>query len=92
MNFGGDAGVPPSAADADAAMERLRHEVNQEMMQGLVQDITDKCFEKCVPKPGVALSGGEQACLARCQDRYMNCMAVVYAALARQAQKSGEER
>lgn len=58
----------------------------------LVQSMTDKCFEKCVPKPGPALSGGEQACLARCMDRYLNVMTVVFNAIARQAQKHSDSR
>lgn len=56
----------------------------------LVETVTDKCSAKCVTKPGSSLSASEQSCLARYQDRYMECMTVVYTALPRQAEKSAE--
>jgi mitochondrial import inner membrane translocase subunit TIM13 len=87
---GGGGGGGPTREDAEAAMDRLQAEVAQEQMQGLVEAITDKCFAKCVTKPSSSLSGAEHACLARCQDRYVDCMTVVYNALARQAQRSAE--
>ena len=34
------------------------------------QTVRDKCFEKCITKPGNSLSSSEQQCLARCCDRY----------------------
>lgn len=32
----------------------------------------EKCFEKCVTKPGTSLSSGEQNCIAKCTDRYVD--------------------
>lgn len=36
------------------------------------QTVRDKCFEKCVAKPGSSLGSSEQQCLARCSDRYID--------------------
>jgi len=36
------------------------------------QTVREKCFEKCVPKPGTSLSSGEQTCIAKCTDRYVD--------------------
>lgn len=89
----GDRGGPgPGLADAEAAMTQMQSQIQAETMQELVQEITDKCFEKCIPKPGPSLSGGEQTCLARCYDRYMECMTVVYSSLAKQANANSDGR
>uniref|UniRef100_A0A663MLK0 Mitochondrial import inner membrane translocase subunit n=1 Tax=Athene cunicularia TaxID=194338 RepID=A0A663MLK0_ATHCN len=34
--------------------------------------MTDKCFRKCIGKPGGALDNSEQKCIAMCMDRYMD--------------------
>lgn len=36
-----------------------------------MQNMTDKCFTKCITKPGPDLSNSERTCLAKCMDRYM---------------------
>lgn len=106
MNFGGPYGGLDGApnetgsaggsglnvTDAEAAMSQLQAQIQAETMQELVQEITGKCFEKCVSRPSPSLSGGEQTCLARCYDRYMECMTVVYSSLAKQAQASGSSQ
>ena len=42
------------------------------LMQTFVSTLREKCFEKCVTRPGSSLSGSEQACLGRCCDRYID--------------------
>ncbi|CAJ2505910.1 Uu.00g000400.m01.CDS01 [Anthostomella pinea] len=37
----------------------------------LMEKINDHCFQRCVPKPGTSLSGGEQACFTQCMEKYM---------------------
>ncbi|KXX79454.1 Mitochondrial import inner membrane translocase subunit TIM13 [Madurella mycetomatis] len=34
-------------------------------------NINEKCFEKCIPKPGTSLSSGEQTCMKQCMEKYM---------------------
>uniref|UniRef100_A0A8B9TB07 Mitochondrial import inner membrane translocase subunit n=7 Tax=Neognathae TaxID=8825 RepID=A0A8B9TB07_ANAPL len=36
------------------------------------QRMTDKCFRKCIGKPGGSLDNSEQKCIAMCMDRYMD--------------------
>lgn len=38
----------------------------------LIQKITEKCFKKCVTKPGTSLGGSEQKCIAMCMDRFLD--------------------
>ena len=46
------------------------------------QKITDKCYTKCVPKPGARLDDYEKKCTAMCMDRYLDAMALVSQAWA----------
>jgi len=52
------------------------HQVQAELANAYAQEffttVREKCFEKCVPKPGTSLSSGEQTCIARCTDRYVD--------------------
>jgi import inner membrane translocase subunit TIM13 len=51
------------------------------------------CFEKCVPKPGAALSSSESACVSSCLEKYMEAWNVVNAAfIARIRQDSAQNR
>jgi hypothetical protein len=42
------------------------------MMQEIYNQITSKCFQKCIGKPGDRLDKEEQKCLAKCVDRYLD--------------------
>lgn len=53
----------------------------------LLQKVTDKCFKKCVGKPGTDLDSGEQKCLAMCMDRYMDTINVVSRAYTSRLQR-----
>ena len=35
----------------------------------------DRCFDKCVTKPGTSMSNSELTCLAKCCDRYIDVRA-----------------
>jgi import inner membrane translocase subunit TIM13 len=41
------------------------------------QTITDKCFAKCVQKPGSALDSSENKCLNLCMDRFIDAKQLV---------------
>ncbi|KAF8768608.1 hypothetical protein HU200_007157 [Digitaria exilis] len=43
--------------------------------------VGNKCFEKCVTKPGSSLSGSESSCISRCVDRYIEATGIVSRAL-----------
>lgn len=68
-------------------MGRVRRELQEQQMEDLVNALTDKCFAKCVKKPGPTLSTAEQHCIAKAMDRYLEVMAVVFRTLA----QKGEE-
>ncbi|XP_054752599.2 mitochondrial import inner membrane translocase subunit Tim13-like [Lytechinus pictus] len=53
-------------------MEEVRAQIALANAQELLQKMTDKCFKKCVNKPGTTLDNSEQKCIAMCMDRYMD--------------------
>lgn len=36
------------------------------------QKLNEHCFERCIPKPGAALSKGEESCMSACMEKYMS--------------------
>ncbi|CAB4012949.1 mitochondrial import inner membrane translocase subunit Tim13-like [Paramuricea clavata] len=61
-----------SSAQRDQLLEQVKQQVALASAQELIQKMSDKCFKKCVYKPGTSLDGTEQKCLAMCMDRYMD--------------------
>ena len=51
------------------------------------QKVTDKCYAKCVTRPGPKLDDSEKVCLAKCMDRYLDAMALVSQAWAARAKQ-----
>uniref|UniRef100_M1AVU7 Mitochondrial import inner membrane translocase subunit n=2 Tax=Solanum TaxID=4107 RepID=M1AVU7_SOLTU len=47
----------------------------------LSQTVRDKCFDKCITKPGSSLSGSEGSCISRCVDRYIEATGIISKAL-----------
>ena len=42
-----------------------------------VQTVREKCFAKCITKPGSSLSSGESTCIQRCTDRYVDATRMI---------------
>ena len=51
-------------------MDQVRAEMSQHFAQEFLNQMRDKCFEKCITWPGNSMSSGESACVTRCFDRY----------------------
>ncbi|OMP02766.1 Tim10/DDP family zinc finger [Corchorus olitorius] len=43
--------------------------------------VREKCFTKCITKPGSSLSGSESSCISRCVDRYIEATGIISKAL-----------
>ncbi|KZT29925.1 hypothetical protein NEOLEDRAFT_1084823 [Neolentinus lepideus HHB14362 ss-1] len=63
-----------------------------QQLQGLLTAINERCFSKCITKPGTSLSGSEQTCLSRCMDRYMDTFNIVSRTYVARVQKERVER
>ncbi|CAM1295850.1 Uncharacterised protein g1387 [Pycnogonum litorale] len=73
--------LPDSSKLSGVQKEQLMDQVKQQIAvanaQELLQKMTEKCFKKCVNKPGRHLDSSEQKCIAMCMDRYMDSWNVV---------------
>ncbi|KAI5703042.1 mitochondrial import inner membrane translocase subunit Tim13-like [Diaphorina citri] len=58
-------------------MAQVKQQIAIANLQETIQKMTEKCFNKCIPKPGTSLSGSEQKCVAMCMDRYMDSLNLV---------------
>jgi len=71
--------------DIDSAKMQVQGQMAAQYIQEVMQKITDKCFHKCVTKPGPKLDDSEKVCMAKCMDRYLDSMAIVSQAWAARA-------
>lgn len=73
-SFGSDfsAGGSGGKIDTGTIMEQVKVQIAVANAQELLQRMTDKCFKKCIGKPGSVLDNSEQKCIAMCMDRYMD--------------------
>uniref|UniRef100_A0A8D0H5W9 Mitochondrial import inner membrane translocase subunit n=1 Tax=Sphenodon punctatus TaxID=8508 RepID=A0A8D0H5W9_SPHPU len=68
-----DFGTPAGGKlDPGLIMEQVKVQIAVANAQELLQRMTDKCFRKCIGKPGSSLDNSEQKCIAMCMDRYMD--------------------
>jgi len=70
-------------------MDQVKQQIAVVNAQELLTKMTDKCFKKCVIKPGSSLDSGEQKCVAMCMDRYMDAWNIVSRAYGN---RLGQER
>merc|ERR1712212_520922 len=75
-SFGSPAikGGQPSNA---MVMETVKQQITVANAQELLSKMSDKCFKKCIIKPGASLDSSEQKCIAMCMDRYMEAWNLV---------------
>ncbi|XP_043260633.1 mitochondrial import inner membrane translocase subunit Tim13-B [Colletes latitarsis] len=71
----------------DELMEQIKQQIAVANAQELLTKMTEKCFKKCISKPGTALDTSEQKCIAMCMDRYMDAFNLVSKAYSDRLQK-----
>ncbi|XP_034942520.1 mitochondrial import inner membrane translocase subunit Tim13 [Chelonus insularis] len=76
-----------SGAERDEFIQQVKQEIAVASAQELLTKITEKCFKKCVNKPGTSLDSSEQKCVAMCMDRYMDAFTVVSKAYGNRLQR-----
>ncbi|KAI0709840.1 Tim10/DDP family zinc finger-domain-containing protein [Earliella scabrosa] len=82
--FGATRGAQPPTSSPDELAARvasiknsIRNEVALQNAQELMNKVSDKCYVKCVPKPGTSLSSSEERCLSQCMDRYLEAFDII---------------
>ncbi|VDM32767.1 unnamed protein product [Hydatigera taeniaeformis] len=58
-------------------VDQMKAEVAIASTRELMDQMTQKCFEKCISRPGTSLDNSEQKCLGNCMDRYMDSMNLI---------------
>jgi len=81
------AGNKMDNAQKEQLMEQVKAQIAVANAQELLQKMSDKCFRKCVPKPGSTLDSSEQKCVAMCMDRYMDTWNIVSRAYTQRLQR-----
>ena len=70
-----------SPEQRQAIMVKAQQEANQSVMQEMMKQMVSACYDKCAGTSGDKLDSREQACLASCQDRYLETRTHVQEAL-----------
>ncbi|KAI0788080.1 Tim10/DDP family zinc finger-domain-containing protein [Fomes fomentarius] len=65
------------AARVASLKSSIRNELALQNVQELMNKVSDKCYAKCVPKPGTSLSSSEEKCLTQCMDRYLEAFDII---------------
>ncbi|PSN32515.1 Mitochondrial import inner membrane translocase subunit Tim13-B [Blattella germanica] len=71
----------------DEIMEQVKQQIAVANAQELLTKMTEKCFKKCINKPGTSLDSSEQKCIAMCMDRYMDAWNLVSKAYGSRIQR-----
>ncbi|RLU24338.1 hypothetical protein DMN91_002426 [Ooceraea biroi] len=66
-----------TGSQRDELMQQVKQQIAVANAQELLTKITEKCFKKCIGKPGTSLDSSEQKCIAMCMDRYMDSFNLV---------------
>uniref|UniRef100_U5EPX4 Mitochondrial import inner membrane translocase subunit n=1 Tax=Corethrella appendiculata TaxID=1370023 RepID=U5EPX4_9DIPT len=61
-----------TSSQKDELMDSVKQQIAIANMQELITKMTEKCFIKCIQKPGKELDSSEQKCINMCMDRYMD--------------------
>ncbi|XP_018324151.1 mitochondrial import inner membrane translocase subunit Tim13 isoform X1 [Agrilus planipennis] len=72
-----------TSSQKDELMDQVKQQIAVANAQELLTKMTEKCFKKCIAKPGTSLDSSEQKCVVMCMDRYMdawNSIAKTYTA------------
>ncbi|XP_011051917.1 PREDICTED: mitochondrial import inner membrane translocase subunit Tim13-B [Acromyrmex echinatior] len=66
-----------TGSQRDELMQQVKQQIAVANAQELLTKMTEKCFKKCIGKPGTSLDSSTQKCVAMCMDRYMDSFNLV---------------
>jgi import inner membrane translocase subunit TIM13 len=62
--------ISVSTEESDAS-SNLKHRLAADFMAILSSAMEERCFSRCVPKPGVRIERHEERCLMQCMNRFL---------------------
>ena len=78
-----------SQQNPEAVMHQVKAELANAYAQEFFSTVRDKCFAKCVTKPGRGMSSGESDCLGKCADRYVEATKMISQVVLRAYSEGG---
>ncbi|KAI9206516.1 Tim10/DDP family zinc finger-domain-containing protein [Polychytrium aggregatum] len=76
-----------SAERKQQIIDEIQSQLAIQNFSALLAKLNNKCFTKCVAKPGSKLDSSEQTCIAKCSDRYQEAWNIVSIAYLRRMQQ-----
>ncbi|XP_031828494.1 mitochondrial import inner membrane translocase subunit Tim13 [Nomia melanderi] len=76
-----------TSSQREELMDQIKQQIAVANAQELLTKMTEKCFKKCIIKPGTTLDSSEQKCVAMCMDRYMDAYNLVSKAYSDRLQR-----
>lgn len=71
-------------------IDNVKEQIAVATVQELLTKITNKCFNKCISKPGTSLDSSETKCLNFCVDRFFDAYNVVSMAYGSRVQMESQ--
>lgn len=65
-------GMAHAQQEKGELMSQVKQQIALANAQEMLSKMTEKCFKKCISKPGKALDGSEQRCITQCMDRFLD--------------------
>lgn len=65
----------------DEILDSLNKSIELEVFKMIVANSINKCYSKCVSKPGTKLDSYQKLCLTQCVDRYKEAYGLVAQAI-----------
>lgn len=63
--------------DVETVKKQLKAQLAAATYQQMIEDMSEKCYNICIKKPGASLDNYEQRCLSNCMDRFIDSYNVV---------------
>jgi mitochondrial import inner membrane translocase subunit TIM13 len=61
-----------SSSTLQKIQSAITEQANVANAKQLISNVNTNCFEKCIPSPSGALSGGESKCLTMCMEKFID--------------------
>ncbi|XP_037886154.1 mitochondrial import inner membrane translocase subunit Tim13-like [Glossina fuscipes] len=74
-------------SEKEEIIEEVKQQLAAANAQELLTKMTEKCFCKCITRPGAQLNSSEQKCISMCMDRFIDSWNLVSRAYGTRIQR-----
>uniref|UniRef100_A0A1A9UMP9 Mitochondrial import inner membrane translocase subunit n=1 Tax=Glossina austeni TaxID=7395 RepID=A0A1A9UMP9_GLOAU len=76
-----------TTSEKEEIIEEVKQQLAAANAQELLTKMTEKCFCKCITRPGAQLNSSEQKCISMCMDRFIDSWNLVSRAYGTRIQR-----